>query len=743
MFSPAVVYRSLLISCSSKKPRQVHTRRFVAPKRWSFAFARINTACSAFPTFKDYRKEVVFPQKRNRSFSTSPGAPSSSLDDIKVAILGGRVIQAERLIEKLWESQMSAQLLHSAITISDLVGTVQQQNQILSSITKYASSFDLEQPSSEIAVLADLGAYLQNRASILSAMGLNGMAVLRMEVSSTIAKSLKDAKLIAETATRLSHFQALFESSGRVDKLTPWNDINEPSPVNLAFEDTLSTTDLLQLIQLSSLNFSVGYVNEGFRQMLVVLDIFKGNSQAVATRLGLSGPEEVKQKFTEFYCRLLQTLLLLDDIPTMDELQKRYEGFAIQDDVQYQRIMQRYQHIKALQPNLSETETHFHRPSHRDTWNRLAELVGKAKQTEANQSDVRDALKKTIMELVVRQDPNAAVFYAMWAVLPQLRQYPLDAQIGELQSLLHRIKTGALNIPLREGISPERLTQQIEDELEYTLAKHNLHQYMSNAANSTVEQQLDAINSANRGIALVGALTVLDGTLLYARSRVFNSIGILSDAVRDLSLARTVYTTYPEYHFELAHLVRRAEGPEGKSWLINAIRARAAVVRRWAIQNASSGFLYTGRLPSEQDIVKLATTTSALDSIVAADASSLKISPSQLWNGQAYLIYRYSTFSAVNDVNKALELLDEHFQSFATQADEREKQVTRAYLLFNKALMLARDGQALNQVAATVDEAVALLTQNNVPVPETFQKLKDEASKGVVPTAEYSWFPLL
>jgi hypothetical protein len=279
--------------------------------------------------------------------------------------------------------------------------------------------------------------------------------------------------------------------------------------------------------------------------MLVVLDIFKGNSQAVATRLGLSGLEEVKQKFTELYCRLLQTLLLLDDLPTMDELFKRYEEFVVQDDLQYQRIMQRYNHVKGIQSTLTETESHFHRASHRDTWNRITELAGKAKQTDANQEEVRDALKKTIMELAVRQDPNAAVLYAMWAVLPQLRQHPLEAQIGELQSLLQRIKTGALNIPLREGTSPERLTQQIEDELEYTLVKYNLHQFLSNPANSTVEQQLDAINSANRGIALVGALSVLDGTLLYARSRVFNNIGILSDAVRDLSLARTVYMTYP------------------------------------------------------------------------------------------------------------------------------------------------------------------------------------------------------
>jgi hypothetical protein len=204
-------------------------------------------------------------------------------------------------------------------------------------------------------------------------------------------------------------------------------------------------------------------------------------------------------------------------------------------------------------------------------------------------------------------------------------------------------------------------------------------------------------------------------------------------------------TTYLdiEYHFELAHLVRRAEGPEGKSWLVSAIRARAAVVRRWAIQNASSGFLYTGRLPSEQDTVKLATTPAALDAIVAADASSLNISPAQLWNGQAYLIHRYSLFPAVNDVNKSLELLDDHFQSFATQAAVREKEVTRAYLLFNKALMLARDAQALNQVGAVVDEAAELLTKNGVHVPDTFQKLKEASTKGVVSTAEYFWFPLL
>jgi hypothetical protein len=231
--------------------------RKLEARRWTLTRTRAETGIQTYPSIIKHSRQLKTSQKiNNRSFSTTPGASTISLEDIKVAIREGRIIKAERLIEKLWESQMSAQLLHNAITISDLIGTVQQQNQILSSISKYAKSFQVDQSSPETAVLADLGAYLQNRANVLSAMGLHGMAVMRIDVSADITRSLK--VVIAETETRLAHFQSLFESTGRVDKLTPWNDINEPSPANLAFEDTLSTTDLLQLIQLSSLNFSIG-----------------------------------------------------------------------------------------------------------------------------------------------------------------------------------------------------------------------------------------------------------------------------------------------------------------------------------------------------------------------------------------------------------------------------------------------------------------------------------------------------
>lgn len=256
---------------------------------------------------------------------------------------------------------------------------------------------------------------------------------------------------------------------------------------------------------------------------------------------------EVRDKFTELYCRLLQILLSIDDVQTISELLPRYEGFVRSENAQFQKILHRYEHITSLSKEIPHAESLFHRPSHADTWRRFGALVLRLKADLAREtvSDTVSVLKRTIMELVVRQDPNAAVYYSMWAVLPRLQAQPLDAQIPELESLLSRIDSGTLNLPLPDGTNAAKVTNQIRTELDYTRNKLAVQQFLGMTANATVEQQLDAISAANRGTALMGCPSMIDGTMLYYRSRVFSAIGIFSDAIRDLSLAGTVYTTVP------------------------------------------------------------------------------------------------------------------------------------------------------------------------------------------------------
>lgn len=141
--------------------------------------------------------------------------------------------------------------------------------------------------------------------------------------------------------------------------------------------------------------------------------------------------------------------------------------------------------------------------------------------------------------------------------------------------------------------------------------------------------------------------------------------------------------------------------------------------------------------------MKLISNSATLEKIASVGLSGTQFTPSQLWNGQAYLIYRYSSFSAINDVEKALVNLGEHFELAHPGASGQEKDIARAFLLFNSALMVARDRARHGTAAHILDSASNLLTSRGLSVPESFDELRKEASAGPVLHAEYLWFPLI
>lgn len=203
--------------------------------------------------FNTTKKRVFANLKNKRRFSTGP---EPSVSDVSDAITAGDIIRAESLIEAIWVSQMSSQLLLNAIAIADFIGPVKQQEKILMAISTYLSASGEAMTPADSAALADLGSYLQSRASVLSAMGCHGMALLRLDIAVKIAHALRDPKLIADTHERQNYLRAI--SSTNEDKLVTWKSLSEPSPANRAFAESLATTDLVLLIQLSSMHFSVG-----------------------------------------------------------------------------------------------------------------------------------------------------------------------------------------------------------------------------------------------------------------------------------------------------------------------------------------------------------------------------------------------------------------------------------------------------------------------------------------------------
>lgn len=197
------------------------------------------------------------PRKLSRrqfsSTATHGASPTASVERIAQLLEQGQIIVAERLVTDVLKTESSPQVLQQAISIADLIGSIQQQNHLLETASKSIASLSSDMTPSNAAHCANLISYLSNRASILSAAGLHNMAIRRLETALVVAKALKDAKLMDDVTQQLGQVHASADAAGNVDKL-----IESPSEMT-AFEHTLTNTDLVQLIQLSAMHFSTGF----------------------------------------------------------------------------------------------------------------------------------------------------------------------------------------------------------------------------------------------------------------------------------------------------------------------------------------------------------------------------------------------------------------------------------------------------------------------------------------------------
>lgn len=171
--------------------------------------------------------------------------------------------------------------------------------------------------------------------------------------------------------------------------------------------------------------------------------------------------------------------------------------------------------------------------------------------------------------------------------------------------------------------------------------------------------------------------------------------------------------------------------------------AALAQARRTTLRTASNGFILGGTLPLFSEICELvANDRVSLQRISTAGLSAFRFSNAQLILAQAFNVYQFFEHPAVELLDEALLHLDDHLDKVcATTAHERD--TSRACVLYNRALMLARDKDRYTEVQGQIDAAALLFVKHSARVPDAFIELHSEVSRGPIRHKKYRWMSLV
>lgn len=168
-------------------------------------------------------KNSKFIQKRSMSTAEIDSGAPVILNQMERTWSEGKIIEAEHTLQFALESfPQNPQVLLHAISLKDLVGSVQDQDHILQQIQ---STFSSGQVTSESALIALLE-YLVTSAYVLAKMGVNSLALKRLDIAQFGSNLIKNTSFAAQSssvsheliATRLKEQQNMIKA-GKSDSI--------------------------------------------------------------------------------------------------------------------------------------------------------------------------------------------------------------------------------------------------------------------------------------------------------------------------------------------------------------------------------------------------------------------------------------------------------------------------------------------------------------------------------------------
>jgi hypothetical protein len=293
---------------------------------------------------------------------------------------------------------------------------------------------------------------------------------------------------------------------------------------------------------------------------LPALDLMKSNWKVAVPGLNLPNEAAVKEKMiATFLQRLLTTLITFDDAAGVRQILDRYSDSIGTNHSTLAGVLQRTKRIEEIRGIMSPEDRLVLRESDYDCWHRFSDavrLLRQAMDSGISLIESRENVQRILVELVCRLNPDAAVLRATWYALPDLHMHPLSVQLEEIDRLLARCEVGDIDLP--PGLSQAQIHDQILLERDYVVQKGKIARIFVRDLSQRLEDQLDAVNAANRCIALTSQLSVVNGSMLFLRSMIYSKMGLRAKAYADLNRARSTYMPHPRSYRRSLKLSRVA-----------------------------------------------------------------------------------------------------------------------------------------------------------------------------------------
>jgi tetratricopeptide (TPR) repeat protein len=691
-----------------------------------------------------------------RRFSTAAADSEAAvlLNQIERSWTEGKVLEAERALKFALENfPGSAAVLVGAISLRDVVGSTQEQADILKMI-RAAFEKDINSIEFGTSSLMNLLQYLYDSAYVLGNMGVYSSALHRLEIATLGLNHIPPAATPQFSELRAAIEKLLKEqranvTSGKVDSIirTPvrrgFSSAGWEARQDLRTAERKDNFD--KLLRSSKLNNTIGSCMDADLDFEAALYLMRDNLDFVQSHLQLQSREAAQAYVAEQVARQAGRFMIRDELGRTEQLLDQTSWFLPENTDSINQVKKILKDLKEAQKAMSPMSRSFQRPMHRMLWQRLQSLVQQA-EGDIVETAIIDEIKRLLTQIAIALDPDTAIDKQMWAGYQSVKNMLFNRSedaIIELQTLAQKASEDGGGPPLA---AKKKAIAQLEREAEYIRARDNVVKVIMKDAKSenvTVSERLDAISSANRAIALSGSPTV-DGKTLIMRSQLYQAAGMAAEAMRDASLAAATYTSDAEIRFGLSAVVGSIQGTESDLAKSIFLDAAAVLVSDWQRSRLSGGVFGSHTLPTKDSLDKLARDSEKLLVLIGLELNPSTPTRAQMSNASACLIYRYAPGNpkAVEDsLEDALNHLSQHFDATSLE-DDRLRDFARAGLLLNQAVSKSRYQESITQVMPLIQQAEEIFQRHGRAAPLHVPKLKADVASGQSTQNIYPWAPL-